>query len=297
MKSVFVNASTRSRLVFISLALAASCAEQDDPGKIPSADAPLTEGTPLRVADNGDGTYTNSPIDADYPDPSIIRVGNIFYFATTTFVNVPGLTILESPDLVNWQLASHVVPVLDGRPQYDMQDGTLYRRGLYAPSLRYHGGTFWLAVTPVGQNTRIYYTDEVREPWQFHDLDREAFDPALVFGDDGTPYLATSEGRDGTVTLLTLNEHLSKVIAAREIFYNEGAEGSKIVRRGDYYFMFHSIPRRLGMTVSRATSLFGPWETKTRLMTRPAGTRARSSTCRTEPITVSSCSMQAPSAG
>ncbi len=265
MKSVFVNASTRSKLIFVLLVLSSSCTEQDSPGKIPSADVPLTEGTPLRVADNGDGTYTNPPIDADYPDPSIIRVGDIFYFATTTFVNVPGLTILESRDLVNWALASHVVPRLDGRPQYDMQDGTLYRRGIYAPSLRHHGGTFWLAVTPVGQKTRIYYTDDVRKPWQFHELDREAFDPALYFDEDGTPYLATSEGRDGTVTLLTLNEHLSEVIAAQAIFYNEGAEGSKIVRRGEYVYMFHSIPRRLGMTVSRAASLFGPWETKNQI--------------------------------
>lgn len=265
MKSVFVNASARLKVVSIALLLSSSCAENGESGKISSADVPLPEGAPLRVADNGDGTYTNPPIDADYPDPSIIRVGDTFYFATTTFVNVPGLTILESRDLVNWQLASHVVPVLDGRPEYDMQGGTLYRRGLYAPSLRYYGGTFWLAVTPVGQNTRIYYTDDVRKPWQSHELDREAFDPALYFEDDGTPYLATSEGRDGTVTLLTLNDDLSAVVAAQEIFYNEGAEGSKIVRRGDYYYMFHSIPRRLGMTVSRATSLFGPWETRNQI--------------------------------
>lgn len=52
-------------------------------------------------ADNGDGTYTNPPLYADYPDPDVIRVGEDFYFATTTFANSPGLRILHSRDLVN----------------------------------------------------------------------------------------------------------------------------------------------------------------------------------------------------
>ncbi|OYX95348.1 MAG: hypothetical protein B7Y78_05245, partial [Caulobacter sp. 35-67-4] len=56
-------------------------------------------------SDLGDGTYRNPPLNADYPDPDIIRVGEDFYFASTTFVNTPGLTILHSRDLVNWDIA------------------------------------------------------------------------------------------------------------------------------------------------------------------------------------------------
>src|SRR5689334_14161976 len=89
-----------------------------------------------RQSDNGDGTFTNPPLYADYPDPDIIRVGNDFYFATTTFANSPGLTILHSQDLVNWEIVSHVMSRLDGRPQYDMINGTSYRNGVFAPSLR-----------------------------------------------------------------------------------------------------------------------------------------------------------------
>src|SRR6516225_11427136 len=74
-------------------------------------------------SDNGDGTFTNPPLYADFPDPDIIRVGDDFYFVTTTFVNSPGITILHSKDLVNWEYVSHVIPRLDGNEQYDLKNG------------------------------------------------------------------------------------------------------------------------------------------------------------------------------
>lgn len=214
-----------------------------------------------RVADNGDGTYSNPPLYADYPDPDIIRVGEDFFFATTTFVNTPGLTLLRSEDLVNWEIVSHVIERLDGRPQYDMRDGTAYRNGVFAPSLRHHDGVFYVVVTPVGQNTRIYRATSANGPWTYTELDRGAFDPGFFIDDDGAGYIATSGGWDGTVTLLTLNEEFTTIVASREIFYNAGAEGSKIIKRDGWYYMFHSIPSRLALTCSRARSLFGPWET------------------------------------
>ena len=213
-------------------------------------------------SDQGDGTYRNPILYADYPDPDIIRVGGDFYFVTTTFVNVPGVTILHSNDLVNWRIVSHVVRRLDGREAYDLEGGSAYRRGFYAASLRHHRGTFYLAVTPVGQNTRIYRTRDVRGPWTYYELDREAFDPALHIEADGRAYLATAYHADGTITLLTLNDDLSRVTGERRIHHVAGGEGSKIVRRGDYYYLFNAIPPRLALTVSRSRSLFGPWETR-----------------------------------
>jgi len=72
-------------------------------------------GMHARPSDGGDGTDANSPLNADYPDPYIFLAGDDFYFVTTTFVNMPGLTILHSQDLVNWEIVSHVIPRLDGR--------------------------------------------------------------------------------------------------------------------------------------------------------------------------------------
>jgi beta-xylosidase len=222
-------------------------------------------------SDNGDGTFTNPPLYADYPDPDIIRVGEDFYFATTTFANSPGLTILHSLDLVNWEIVSHVIPRLDGREQYDLKNGSAYRAGVFAPSLRYHDGTFYIAVTPVNQNTRVYYSKDIRGPWQFHELDRPAFDPGLFIESDGTGYIATSGGWDGHVTLLKLNADFSKVVEARGIFYYKGIEGSKVIKRGDWYYVFNALPAKLGLTCSRATNIFGPYETTEPLDDRTGG--------------------------
>ncbi len=213
-------------------------------------------------ADTGQGTYRNPPLYADYPDPDIIRVGQDFYFASTTFVNAPGLTILHSRDLVNWDIAGHVMPRLEGNPKYDLSHGGDYRRGVFAPSLRHRDGRFYIVVTPVGQNTRIYSTADIRGAWQVHELDREAFDPGLFFDADGKAFIATSIGSDGTVRLLTLNADLTAVTAEQTIHYVSGAEGSKLIRRGDWYYLFNAIPRRLALTVSRSRSLTGPWETR-----------------------------------
>jgi hypothetical protein len=163
--------------------------------------------------DNGDGTFINPPLYADYPDPDVIRVGEDFYFITSSFANVPGLRILHSKDLVNWEIISHVIPRLEGVRAYDLDGGVSYRNGVFAPSLRYHKGTFYVAVTPNGhgQNTFIYSARDVRGPWTAHELDRAAFDPGLFIDDHGKGHIMTSGGWDGTATLLTLNEDFTKV--------------------------------------------------------------------------------------
>ncbi|WP_457419759.1 glycoside hydrolase family 43 protein [Roseateles sp. P5_E7] len=212
-------------------------------------------------ADNGDGSYSNPPLYADYPDPDVIRVGDDFYFATTTFANSPGLRILHSRDLINWRIAGHVLPKLEGGPAFDLQGGGVYRRGVFAPSLRFHNGEFVIAFTVVGQNTRLCRAARVAGPWRCHSLDRAAFDPALFFDRDGSAFIATAIGSDGTVTLLSLDKSLSRVTEARKVHYIPGAEGSKLVRRGDWYYLFNAVPRRLAMTISRAKALTGPWET------------------------------------
>lgn len=209
--------------------------------------------------------YANPPLVADFPDPDIIRVGQDFYFATTTFANSPGLTILHSKDLVHWQYASHVVPRLDGNRKFDLQDGGAYRGGIFAPSLRHHNGIFYVAVTPVGQPTRIYRSRDIKGPWSVTILDREAFDPALFFDTDGKGYIATSGGWDGTVSLLTLNDDYTRVTAANKVHYYKGAEGSKLLKRGGYYYLFNAVPSRLALVVSRSTNLSGPWETRAQI--------------------------------
>nr|WP_232494623.1 glycoside hydrolase 43 family protein [Novosphingobium kaempferiae] len=213
-------------------------------------------------ADQGDGTYRNPVLFADYPDPDIIRVGEDFYFVSTTFANSPGIVVLHSRDLVNWTIAGHVVDRLDGDPHYDLDGGHAYRRGFYAASIRHKNGIFYVAVTPVGHRTRIYRAPRINGPWTYAELDREAFDPALFLDDDGRNYVVSSIGTDGTVTLLTLTDTLDAVTSAKTIYYNKGAEGAKIIKRNGWYYLFNAIPSKLALTVSRARDLAGPWETR-----------------------------------
>lgn len=207
--------------------------------------------------------YVNPPIYADYPDPDIIRVGNDFYFSTTTFIDVPGLTILHSQDLVHWEIVSHLIPQLTGSPNYNITNGVqAYRNGVFASSLRYYNGTFYCVETPNGQNTRVYYSTNITGPWQYYQLNVSAFDPGLYIENNGTGYIATAGGWQNLTTFLTLNPNFSQVVASTAITNNLGLEGSKVIKRGNYYYIFNAQPGTASLYCSRATNLFGPYTFK-----------------------------------
>ena len=204
--------------------------------------------------------YVNPPIYADYPDPDIIRVGNDFYFSTTTFIDVPGLTILHSQDLVHWEIVTHLVSQLTGSPNYNITNGVQnYGNGVFASSLRYYNGTFYCVETPNGQNTTIYYSTNIAGPWQSHLLNTSAFDPGLYIETNGTGYIATAGGWQSNTTFLTLNPSFSQVVATHVITNGLGLEGSHVVKRGNYYYIFNAQPSTESLYLSRATNLFGPY--------------------------------------
>lgn len=203
-------------------------------------------------------SYINPPIYADFPDPDIIRVGSDFYFSTTTFVDAPGLTILHSKDLLHWEIVSHVIPQLDFVP--NISNGvTDYRNGVFASSLRYYKGTFYVVDTPNGSSTRVYYSTNAAGPWQYHKLNVGAFDPGFYIETNGVGYIATAGGWQNLTTFLTLNSTYSQVVASTAITNNLGLEGSKVVKRGGYYYIFNAQPSTASLYVSRSTNLFGPY--------------------------------------
>ena len=104
--------------------------------------------------DNGDGTFTNPIMWGDWPDPDVIRVGDDFYFVSTSMHYVPGCPIAKSKDLVNWEMVGYAVDRYDDDPRYDLKGGNLYLNGSWASSIRHHNGKFYVAFcTPYGWGT------------------------------------------------------------------------------------------------------------------------------------------------
>src|SRR5688572_28315783 len=103
---------------------------------------------PLREtwsADNGDGTFTNPLFYDEFSDPDLIRVGEDYYLTGTTMHSMPGLPILHSRDLVNWDFLSYAMTRLDLGPEFRLEGGgEVYGQGLWAPTFRYHDGTFYI---------------------------------------------------------------------------------------------------------------------------------------------------------
>lgn len=87
--------------------------------------------------DNGDGTYKNPVIHADYSDPDVIAVGDDYYLTASSFECFPGLPILHSKDLVNWEIISYALPC-------SYRSSMTRGDGVWAPSIRYHNGEFYL---------------------------------------------------------------------------------------------------------------------------------------------------------
>ena len=100
-----------------------------------------------KSGDMGDGTYRNPVLAADYSDPCVIRVGNDYYMATSTFQMSPGVTILHSRDLVNWEtVGAAIADVSKLGPEFNWDRMNRYGLGVYAPTLRHHDGKFWVFV-------------------------------------------------------------------------------------------------------------------------------------------------------
>ena len=222
-------------------------------------------------SDKGDGTFTNPPLYSDYPDPSMIRVGNDFYLATSTFVNVPGLVICKSQDLVNWDIAGHCITSFTGNNAYNMQGGTKYGNGCFAPSIAYKNGTFYVAVTINGEATRIYYATNVAGPWNYYQLSGSYFDPCLFIESDGTPYLVWGGAWENSIKMIQLNSSLSATTGSqRTILSYNNVEGSHLTKRNGRYYLFNAVPAQR-LVCSRASSLWGPYGETTTLCQAGSG--------------------------
>ncbi len=223
------------------------------------ADQPLTWG------DQGDGTYRNPILPADYSDPDVIRVGEDFYLVASDFHFV-GIQVLHSRDLVNWRILGQVFNRLPMHPKYDAMQG--YGQGTWAPSLRFHDGLFYLYVCTPHDGLFRWTARNPAGPWSemvtIKTVDKWE-DPCPFWDDDGQAYLVHSLHGAGPLILHKMSADGRELLDnGVEIYHGPVAEGPKFYKRHNWYYI--SLPEggveTGGQTVLRSRNIYGPYERK-----------------------------------
>jgi len=226
------------------------------------------------VPDNGDGTYINPIIHADYSDPDVVRVGEDYYMTASSFNCVPGLPILHSKDLVNWELVNYA---LQKQPPFDVFDKPQHGNGVWAPCIRYHDDEYYIYYPDPDYGIYVVKTKNPRDKWSEPVLVKEGkglIDPTPLWDDDGKVYLAYAfaGSRAGIKSLLvvaTMNEE-GIAINDDEVMIIDGhedeptIEGPKFYKRNGYYYIFAPAGGVATgwQTVLRSKSVYGPFEKK-----------------------------------
>jgi beta-xylosidase len=226
------------------------------------------------IPDQGDGTYKNPVLFADYSDPDAIRVAGDFYLVASSFLAAPGLPILHSKDLVNWTIVNHVFA---RQPPIDHFSRPRHGQGVWAPALRYHAGKYW--ITYPDPDFGIYLTT-ARDPageWTAPRLilpGKGLIDPCPFWDDDGRLYLihGWAKSRAGIANLLTLHtlspdgrtvlDAGTIIIDANKIPGWTTLEGPKLYKRHGYYYVFAPAGGVATgyQAVFRAKNIHGPYE-------------------------------------
>lgn len=226
------------------------------------------------VPDLGNGQYKNPVINADYSDPDVCRAGNDYYLIASSFNAVPGLPILHSKDLVNWQLIGHA---LLRQPPFDHFSKPQHGNGVWAPAIRYHAGEFYIYYPDPDFGIYMIKAKNAGGPWSAPVMVKEGkglIDPCPLWDDDGSVYLvhAWAGSRAGIKSILTLNRMNKEGTAVTDegvlVFDGHNAhptlEGPKLYKRNGYYYIF--APAGGVSTgwqlVLRAKNIYGPYEEK-----------------------------------
>jgi beta-xylosidase len=224
--------------------------------------------------DNKDGTYKNPIIYSDYSDPDVIRVGEDFYMTASSFNCVPGLPILHSKDLVNWKLIGHAIERFDDE-RFDVPQ---HGNGVWAPSIRYHNGWFWIFYGDPDAGIFMTKAKNPVGPWEPLHLVQEGkglIDTCPLWDDDGKAYIvhACAKSRAGINSILTvkrMNPDGRKILDEGVMVFDgrEGVaptiEGPKFYKRNGYYYIFApagGVSHGWQLAL-RSKNVLGPYEAK-----------------------------------
>ncbi|MGW2595569.1 glycoside hydrolase family 43 protein [Streptomyces sp. NPDC001515] len=207
--------------------------------------------------------FDNPVIPGFSPDPSICRAGDDYYVATSSFEYVPGVPLWHSRDLVNWRLIGHA---LDRPGQLELADTAPASCGVYAPTLRYHDGRFWMITTVVGGIGSLLVTaKDPAGPWSDPvPVGIPGIDPDLAWDEDGTCWCVFSDdGIHGVRLDPESGELLGEPVALWSGTGLQYPEGPHLYRIGEWWYLLLSeggTERGHAMSVARARALPGPFE-------------------------------------
>ncbi len=212
-------------------------------------------------SENDDGTYTNPIIPADFPDPDVIRVGNTYYMVSTTMFVFPGVTILKSKDLVNWEYCSNAVPRFDFSPCYNLDGCSRYGHGQWASSLKYNNGNFYVLFITLNEGGFLCSAENAEGPWKITKLPRGFYDPGLFFDDDGRIYVAHGYGK---ISITELDKKFVAISKDSLVFTGNirgGLEGTHVYRINGFYYLYCTYGGVDGIQVAlRSKFIYGPYE-------------------------------------
>ena len=219
------------------------------------------------TADNGNGTFTNPLFYDEFSDPDILRVGDDYYLAGTTMHAVPGLVILHSKDLVNWENISYCFDRFDFNDDaFSLKNHKeIYGQGVWAPAIRYANGQFYVFTNINGKGLQCYTSKDIRGPWKHHNMQGRIYDLSVLFDDDGKIYAIHGYGE---VKCTELKPDMSGPKEETErVIIPEGnavGEGHHIYKINGMYYLISTDYKPNGRTLcSRSKSIWGPYETIT----------------------------------
>ncbi|GAF64393.1 xylan beta-1,6-xylosidase [Bacillus sp. TS-2] len=213
------------------------------------------------------------------PDPSIIRVQDDYYVATSTFEWFPGVQIHHSKDLVNWRLLTHPLASIE---KLNMK-GNVDSGGVWAPCLSYSDGTFYLIFSDVKSHygafkdchNYLVTASDIHGPWSEPIyLNSSGFDPSLFHDEDGSKWLVNmvwdhrkNKNSFGGILLQEYDVHEQKLIGpVKNIFKGTElglTEAPHLYKKGSYYYLMTAEGGTRydhAVTMARATSIDGPYE-------------------------------------
>lgn len=222
------------------------------------------------------GVYTNPVLFSDYSDPDLIRVGEDYWMTSSSFTSYPGLQILHSTNLIDWEIAGAAVERLEPAEDFDSPS---HGNGIWAPCIRYHEGTYWIFWGDPDYGIYQVHTTDPRGKWSEPHLvlaGKGLIDTSPLWDDDGRVYLVhgCAGSRFGFKSILSvceLNGDCTEVISDQVLVFdgkksgNDTVEGPKFYKKDGYYYIFApSGGVKAGwQLVMRSRNVYGPYEYRT----------------------------------